>query len=114
VTLTVTKDPQLAADAPPLEALADPEPEPAAGPKPVAEQEPEPVAQDRPVVETELEEPVLDESSWTVEEEPVDEDADEPADEAMFAFLEDAFTRQEQQPTRRPRRFPRQRDGRHR
>lgn len=91
VTLTVTKDPELAAGAPPLEALADPEPEP----------------------ETQLEtQPEI------VEDDHADEDVppDEELDEAMFAFLESAFARQEQLPSRqssRPlRRFPRQRDGR--
>jgi hypothetical protein len=42
VTLTVTTDPQLAAVAPPLEALARPEPAPDPEPEPGPEPEPEP------------------------------------------------------------------------
>jgi hypothetical protein len=42
VTLTVTKDPELAAQAPPLESLADPEPQPDPEPAPAPEPEPDP------------------------------------------------------------------------
>jgi outer membrane biosynthesis protein TonB len=48
VTLTVTKDPELAASAPPLESLADPEPQPDPEPAP-EEPAPEPAAEVVPV-----------------------------------------------------------------
>ncbi len=46
VTLTVSVDPDLVADAPPLESFADPEPEPEPEPEPDPEPEPEPVVAD--------------------------------------------------------------------
>jgi hypothetical protein len=53
VTLTVTKDPGLAADAPPLEVLADPAPSPAPEPEPEPEPEPPPEPQPGPEALTE-------------------------------------------------------------
>jgi hypothetical protein len=95
VTLTVTTDPDLAAGAPPLEALADPEPL----------SEPEPGVDEPPSAQAQAQDQGDD---------AVDDPAEDTDDEAVLAFLEGAFARQEQEHQRRGRRFPRQRDGRHR
>jgi hypothetical protein len=95
VTLTVTTDPELAASAPPLETLCDPELDTLE-----AEMEPDPHAEfdpdDQPV-----EEPVED----TVED-PV-EDTVFGDDEHFESFLEEIFARQERRA--RPRGIPEQR-----
>jgi hypothetical protein len=140
VTLTVTTDPDLAAGAPPLAALADPEPLPVAGPvdteQPSGEAEAALPDEDREAegevqgeVESEVESEVEGEARGEgvaeeegegvveavdpVHEDPVDRPAEDSGDDAVLAFLEGAFARQAQEHEGRRWRFPRQRDGRH-
>ena len=88
VTLTVTTDPELAAQAPPLGAfippdLPEPQPEPQPQPQPTRDIEPEPVP------------------------DPPEPGLPEPTDEEGFSPLEEIFARQEE--ARVARRFPEQR-----
>jgi hypothetical protein len=73
VTLTVTKDPGLAADAPPLEVLADPasspDPEPEPEPEPHPEPEPERVLELQPEAEAVTEQRVRLEDMFAYQEE---------------------------------------------
>jgi hypothetical protein len=90
VTLTVTTDPQLAAQAPPLESLAHPEPEP----EPQLETEPEPgppaaVVDPEPLPPAHVEEP--SESSVTTLE-------------AMFAYQEATRIPTQRRGSRHPQR----------
>jgi outer membrane biosynthesis protein TonB len=94
VTLTVTTDPELAGQAPPLEAfippdLPEPEPEPGPEPKP----EPQPTRDIEPAPE-----PVPD---------PLEPAPPELTDEEGFSPLEEIFASQEE--ARVARRFPEQR-----
>jgi hypothetical protein len=112
VTLTVTTDPDLAAGAPPLAALADPQPLPVAGP--VDTEQPSGEAEAAlPDEDREAEEESVVEAVGPVHEDPVDRPAEDSGDHAVLAFLEGAFARQVQEHEGRRWRFPRQRDGRH-
>jgi hypothetical protein len=97
VTLTVTTDPELAATAPPLESLLEPEPDPLDHDNPEAVMEPDPHAEP---------DDLNDDFSEDAEAEEPDED---PVEDVVFeSFLEEIFDRQERLREQRAR-IPEQR-----